>query len=52
LATIGWRCKRGIALLKQAEMAIKGIKKGKLLSNCGRKMAIAFLPVRTVKFSV
>jgi len=49
LGNIGWCCELGMELLKQVEMAIKGIKKGKLLSNCGRKMAITFLPVRKAK---
>jgi hypothetical protein len=39
-------------LLKQAQVAIKGIKNGKLLSNCGKKMAIAFLSVLSLKTSI
>ncbi|MCF6143941.1 hypothetical protein PMAG_a3489 [Pseudoalteromonas mariniglutinosa NCIMB 1770] len=42
----------GITLLKQAEVAIKGSKKGKLLSNCGKKMAIAFLTLLRLKTSL
>jgi|TARA_R110000744_G_scaffold43437_3_gene97420 hypothetical protein len=39
-------------LLKQVQVATKGIKNGKLLSNCGKKMAIAFLSVLSLKTSI
>tara|TARA_R110001606_G_scaffold73735_2_gene170220 strand:- start:11701 stop:11856 length:156 start_codon:yes stop_codon:yes gene_type:complete len=50
LATHGLVAARfGITPLKQAQVATKGSKKGKLLSNCGKKKAIAFSPVRKQK---
>uniref|UniRef100_A0ABP2XW12 Uncharacterized protein n=1 Tax=Pseudoalteromonas undina TaxID=43660 RepID=A0ABP2XW12_9GAMM len=41
-----------IAVLKHHEVAIKGSKNGKLLSNCGKKMAIVFLTVLSAKTSL
>jgi hypothetical protein len=41
-----------IVVLKQHEVATKGIKNGKLLSNCGEKMAIVFLTVLSAKTSL
>ncbi|ATD04060.1 hypothetical protein PTET_a2771 [Pseudoalteromonas tetraodonis] len=41
-----------IAVLKHYEVAIKGSKNGKLLSNCGKKMAIVFLTVLSAKTSL
>lgn len=38
-----------MVLLKQGRMALKGSKSGKLMSNCGKKMAIVFLAVLTTK---
>jgi|TARA_E500000081_G_C6117076_1_gene345824 hypothetical protein len=34
-----------MVVLKQLQVATKGSKNGKPLSNCGKKMAIAFLSV-------
>jgi len=41
-----------MGVLKQAQVAAKGSKNGKLLSNCGKKMAIAFLSVLSLKTSL
>jgi len=41
-----------IVVLKHHEVATKGIKNGKLLSNCGKKMAIVFLTVLSAKTSL
>ncbi|GAA62226.1 hypothetical protein P20652_4130 [Pseudoalteromonas sp. BSi20652] len=41
-----------MGVLKQAQVATKGSKNGKLLSNCGKKMAIAFLSVLSLKTSI
>ncbi|EGI72164.1 hypothetical protein PH505_bv00090 [Pseudoalteromonas distincta] len=41
-----------MGVLKQAQVAAKGIKNGKLLSNCGKKMAIAFLTLLSLKTSI
>jgi len=41
-----------MGVLKQLQMAAKGSKSGKPLSNCGKKMAIAFLTVHSLKTSI
>jgi hypothetical protein len=41
-----------MGVLKQVQVAIKGSKNGKLLSNCGKKMAIAFLTLLRLRTSL
>jgi hypothetical protein len=38
-----------MGVLKQVQVATKGSKNGKLLSNCGKKMAITFLTLLRLK---
>jgi hypothetical protein len=38
-----------MVLLKHWQVATKGMKKGELLSNCGKKMAIALLALKMQK---
>jgi hypothetical protein len=41
-----------MVLLKHCQVATKGMKKGKLLSNCGKKRAIALLAFLSTKTSL